>query len=55
MNALSVKLPADLHATLSREAQRRNVTRSTLVREIIGNALGDSPGREVTELRRAGR
>ena len=42
MNALSVKLPADLHATLSREAQRRNVTRSTLVREIIGNALGDS-------------
>ena len=49
MNALSVKLPADLHATLSREAQRRNVTRSTLG-EIIGNALGDS-----TELRRAGR
>ena len=42
MNALSVKLPADLHTTLSREAQRRNVTRSTLVREIIGNALGDS-------------
>ena len=42
MNAISVKLPSELHATLSREAQRRNVTRSTLVREIIQNALGGS-------------
>ncbi len=40
MNAISVKLPSELHATLSREARRRNVTRSTLVREIIENALG---------------
>lgn len=39
MNVLTVKLPADLHATLTSEARRRNVTRSSLVREIIENAL----------------
>lgn len=39
MIALSVKLPPDLHAGLSREARRRNVSRSTLVRELIANAL----------------
>ena len=39
MNVLTVKLPADLHATLTGEARRRNVTRSSLVREIIENAL----------------
>ena len=39
MNVLTVKLPAELHATLTSEAQRRNVTRSFLVREIIENAL----------------
>ena len=42
MNAISVKLPSELHATLFREARRRNVARSTLVREIIENALGGS-------------
>ena len=39
MNVLTVKLPAELHATLTNEARRRNVTRSFLVRQIIENAL----------------
>ena len=44
MNALSVKLPAELHAALSKEARRRNVSRSSLVRELIANALRDRRG-----------
>ena len=43
MNVLSVKLPAQLHAALANEARRRNVTRSTLVRQIIENALIREP------------
>ena len=39
MNVLTVKLPDELHATLTSEARRRNVTRSSLVRKIIENAL----------------
>ena len=39
MNVVTVKLPAKLHAALSHEARRRNVTRSTLVQQIIENAL----------------
>jgi len=39
MNALSVKLPHELHATLADEARRRNVTRSALVRDILADAL----------------
>ena len=39
MNVLTVKLPDELHATLTSEARRRNVTRSSLVREIIESAL----------------
>ena len=39
MNVLTVKLPAELHATLTNEARRRNITRSSLVRQIIENAL----------------
>ena len=39
MNVLTVKLPAELHATLTSEARRRNVSRSSLVREIIKSAL----------------
>ena len=39
MNVLTVKLPAKLHATLTNEARRCNVTRSFLVRQIIENAL----------------
>ena len=42
MIAVSIKLPPDLHAELSREARRRNVSRSTLVRELIANALNSS-------------
>ena len=39
MSILTVELPAELHATLTSEARRRNVTRSSLVREILENAL----------------
>ncbi|MCY4350870.1 MAG: ribbon-helix-helix domain-containing protein [Thiotrichales bacterium] len=39
MKILTVKLPTELHATLTSEARRRNVTRSSLVREIIERAL----------------
>ena len=39
MNVLTVKLSDELHTTLTSEARRRNVTRSSLVREIIENAL----------------
>ncbi len=46
MNALSVKLPHDLHASLASEARRRNVTRSALVRDILAEALSrDAEGR----------
>ena len=44
MNGLSVKLPAELHAMLSEEARRRNVSRSSLVRELIASALSDREG-----------
>ena len=43
MTVLSVKLPPELHATLTSEAKRRNVTRSSLVRKIIENALVRDP------------
>ena len=46
MNVLSVKLPSELHATLTNEARRRNVTRSSLVRQIIENALIREPNAE---------
>ena len=39
MNVLTVKLSAELHTTLTNEARRRNVTRSSLVRDIIEDAL----------------
>ncbi len=44
MNSLSVKLSAAMHAALSREAQRRNVSRSALVRDILGEALDAASG-----------
>ena len=43
MNVLTVKLPDELHATLTSEARRRNVAQSSLVREIIDNALVSDP------------
>ena len=39
MNVLTVRLPAELHAALTIEARRRNVTRSSLVRQIIESVL----------------
>ena len=39
MTVLTVKLPVEFHAWLTSEARRRNMTRSSLVREIIENAL----------------
>ena len=36
---LTVALPGEHHATVTNEARRRNMTRSTLAREIIENAL----------------
>ena len=39
MYILTVELPVELHAKLTDEARRRNVTGSCLAREIIENAL----------------
>lgn len=53
MYILTVELPDDLHATLTNEARKRNVTRSCLVREIIENALvpgTTDPTRSCTDL-----
>lgn len=41
MNALSVKLPHELSLRLANEARRRNIDRSTLVREILERTLVD--------------
>ena len=39
MNPFSLKLPAAMDAALTREARRRNISRSALVRAILGEAL----------------
>lgn len=39
MSTFSLKLPDDMRAALAAEARRRNITRSALVREMIGQAL----------------
>lgn len=39
MSVLTASLPARLHAALTSEARRRNMTRTSLVREIMENAL----------------
>ena len=44
MNSLSVKLPRELSLKLANEARRRNIGRSTLVREILERTLLDNPG-----------
>ena len=44
VHVISVKLPTELHAVLSREARRRDVSQSFLVRELIANALSDGGG-----------
>lgn len=43
MNALSVKLPKELYLRLANEARRRNIDRSTLVREILDRTLREAP------------
>ena len=43
MNALSVKLPSELFLRLANEARRRNIDRSTLVREILERTLLEGP------------
>ena len=43
MNVLSVKLPNELFSRLTNEARRRNIDRSTLVREILERTLLESP------------
>ena len=43
MNALSVKLPNELFLRLANEARRRNINRSTLVREILDRTLRNAP------------
>ncbi len=44
MSNFSLKLPGDMHAALAAEADRRNITRSALVREIIERALAYEAG-----------
>ena len=43
MNAVSVKLPSELFLKLANEARRRNIDRSTLIREILDRTLRDAP------------
>lgn len=43
MNTLSVKLPNELFSRLVNEARRRNVDRSTLLREILERTLLEGP------------
>lgn len=46
MNPFSLKLPAAMDAALTREARRRNISRSALVREVLGEALSRDSGSE---------
>lgn len=48
MNALSVKLPSELFLRLANEARRRNIDRSTLVREILNRSLSEGPTADAT-------
>jgi hypothetical protein len=45
MEVISVKLPAALRAKVASEAQRRNVSQSTIVRESLERALTGSSNR----------
>ena len=45
MQGLSIKLPDDLRRRVAREAMRRNVTQSTIVRECIERGLEDGAPR----------
>ena len=43
MRRISLKLPDDLLAQLAKTAKARRMTRSSLVREILQNALHEQP------------
>ena len=45
MDLISVKLPPELRAKVAAEAQRRNVSQSTIVRESLEQALIGSASR----------
>ena len=45
MDLISVKIPPALRARVAAEAERRNVSQSTIVRESLERALADSGGR----------
>ncbi len=47
MELISVKLPPALRAKIAAEAQRRNVSQSTIVRESLERALAGSASRGV--------
>ena len=44
VRSVSVKLPAELHAALSKEVPRRKVSPWSLVRQVIAHALRDREG-----------
>jgi predicted transcriptional regulator len=44
MDLISVKLPSALRAKVVAEAERRNVSQSTIIRESLERALADSAG-----------
>ena len=46
MNPFSLKLPVTMDLALTREARRRNISRSALVRDILDEALGRASGSE---------
>lgn len=50
METVSFKLPADLRVRLAREARRRQVPQSTIIRESLEKALGrvDGAKRDLT-------
>jgi hypothetical protein len=48
MELISVKLPPELRAKVAAEARRRNVSRSTIVRESLERALGGPSSRAET-------
>jgi predicted transcriptional regulator len=45
MELISVKLPPELRAKIAAEARRRNVSRSTIVRESLERAFGGPSSR----------
>lgn len=44
MTPLTLDLPPEMHARLSEEAERRNVSESAFVQEIVAKVLADADG-----------